>query len=38
MQREDVEQREHAVLVEQHEAHQHEAGQQVRDVDRLCIN
>jgi len=34
MQREYVEQREHAVLIEQHEAHQHHsAGQQVGDVE-----
>ena len=35
VQREHVEQPEHAVLVEQHEAHQHQAaGQHVRDVER----
>ena len=34
MQREDVEQAEHAVLIEQHEAHQHQAaGEHVRDIE-----
>ena len=39
MQREDVEQAEHAVLVQQHEAHQHQAaGEQVGDVEGEAVH
>ena len=39
MQGEDVEQREHAVLVEQHEAHQHHAaGEHVGDVEWRLVH
>ena len=35
----DVEQREHAVLVEQHEAHQHHAaGEQMGDIERRSVH